>query len=493
MKNKLHIFFIKNVIVLPLILLVLSCTEVMDTQSEKDNSPPNTTLANIPVEGDTVFALVNLTWDGEDNDGFVVAYEYRYTTHPLFGTDSIHHDWIQTEKSGLQIPFTSPDSINQQYFMVRAVDNSGNVDPTPSTRILYTTQTFPPKTEISSPRNFAEFFAVEETTIWFPGITVSMTAEDKDGSIVAYAWSVDGGNWNWVDAKDSVVVIKPQDFADPLDSEHTIKVISKDDTELIDPVGDEITIDLVVPSFERDILVLDDTREDLSLRDVDDDTVDAFYEDIFGYNNNYEIDERNMMTRGFPSKRVLGRYKLAIWHSDDGKNSLNTGRSSSIQTIISYLNVGGDLIIGGTRIVDPWLPPADPIKGYGHPIVMDQNSFATDYLHLIKTELSGLQGNFTGATGVDEFPDVEIDTEKLNPDFPQYGKVNLVITAVLKGGFTKDILIYQGSDPWAKDLPCAVRYYGDAYDLAFIGFPLYALKRDDARNFASALLKNMGY
>lgn len=492
MKNKLLTF---SVVTFTL-LWIAGCVELLDTQSENENIPPNTTLANIPVENDTLFALIKLSWDGEDNDGFVVAYDYRYTTYPLFGTDSIHHDWIRTEASGLTIAFSSPDSLNRQEFKVRAVDNSGNVDPTPASRTLFTIQTIPPKTEILGPRDGEEFFAVPQVSVWFPGITVRFSGDDKDGSVVAYAWSVDGGEFHWVDAKDTVVVIKPNDFAEPLDGEHTIKVISKDDTELIDPVGDDISIDLVVPSFERDILILDDTREqgDLALRNVPDDTVDAFYEDIFGWNNNYDIDERNMLTRGFPSKRILGRYRLAIWHSDDGKNSFFTNNESAIQSIISYLNVGGDLIIGGKGIIDPWYPPADPITGLGHPIIMEQNSFSTEYLHLIETELSGLEGNFTGATGVARgFPDIEIDPSKINPNFPHNGLGNLVVTAVLKGGFTRDLMVYQGSDPFNQGLPCAIRYFGDVYDLAFIGFPLYMIKKDDARVFASALLKNMGY
>ena len=49
----------------------LSCEKFPpgDTQIESDNNPPNTTLANIPREGATLYALVSLNWDGEDDDG----------------------------------------------------------------------------------------------------------------------------------------------------------------------------------------------------------------------------------------------------------------------------------------------------------------------------------------------------------------------------------------------------------------------------------------
>ncbi|MGQ9854283.1 MAG: hypothetical protein ACUVTG_12900, partial [Candidatus Oleimicrobiaceae bacterium] len=50
------------------------------TSPARPNIPPNTTLANIPVDGDTLFALATLHGDGEDEDGDSVGSEYRYVT-----------------------------------------------------------------------------------------------------------------------------------------------------------------------------------------------------------------------------------------------------------------------------------------------------------------------------------------------------------------------------------------------------------------------------
>ena len=101
-----------------LILLLLSCRSFFEPQEEKINNPPNTTLANIPVDNDTLYASVTLQWDGEDNDGYIVAYEYRYTTYPLDSplSDSISHGWQKTEKNIVTIPFPSPDFLNRQFF-----------------------------------------------------------------------------------------------------------------------------------------------------------------------------------------------------------------------------------------------------------------------------------------------------------------------------------------------------------------------------------------
>lgn len=486
--------FYSSILIL-FVFCISSCVDLYETRPETENTEPNTTLANIPPDGVTLRALATLTWDGEDSDGFVVAFEYSYTTYPLGKSlgDSTYHDWQRTEESSLTIAFSSPDTLNEQHFEVRAIDNSGNVDPTPAAKSFFTTQTTPPTTTISAPKNGQKFFAREQTTFWFPGITLRFLGDDIDGRITQYAWSADDGEWHWVDASETVVVVEPQDFATPLDGEHTLRVISKDDTDLIDPVGASVTIDLVVPSFEKDFLILDDTREDVSIRNVPDATVDAFYEDIFGHDNNYTIDNRSLTVFSFPDLRRLGRYKLVIWHSDDSKGSFYTSNATAVSRIRSYLTIGGDLILGGTAVVDPWIPVPIPNVGRPHPFEFTPGSFAVDFLHLIIGDLSAIQGTFTGATGVGGFSDVDIDPTKMNPDFPHFGKVQLVPVVLQKGGFARDILIFRDQDPYATGHPCAIRYYGDVYDLAFIGFPLWALKHEDARRFASELLRNMGY
>jgi hypothetical protein len=490
MKSKTFLFLI-----ICYIVFLFSCGKLFDPKSEKINNPPNTTITNVPVENDTLYALATLQWDGEDEDGYIVSYQYRYTTYPLgnsFG-DSIVHDWQETEENKLTIPFTSPDNLNRQYFRIRAIDNSGNIDPTPATKTVFTYRTTPPTTKILSPRTGTEYFATFQTNYWFPGVVVTISGEDKDGFIIEYAWSADDGDWHWVNSKDSVVTIKPEDFKQPITGEHTIKVRSKDDTYLVDPVGASITVDLVEPTFERDILILDDTREDVSLGHVADNVHDDFYFEIFGHSNNYTIEERNMKTRAFPALKILGRYKLIIWHSDDNKTPFYIKNTKAMEGLLNYLHVGGDLILCGSRILEPWFPTPDPIMGLPHPFYFESGSFVYDYLHIRVGELSDNLGTFTGANGVGEFSDVEIDTSKITSDFPYFGKPHLVQVVVEKGPFTREILTFQGNDTYAENWPCAIRYYGDVYDIAYIGFPLWALKLDDAKNFAAQLLRSMGY
>ncbi|MFZ0389071.1 MAG: hypothetical protein WAN36_01325, partial [Calditrichia bacterium] len=170
--------------------LLLSCER--QTNPADPNLPPNTTLANIPVEGDTLFALMTLHWDGEDADGFLTGYEYRYITYHMSDstggtiTDSLVQDWEFTRATSITIPFESSATLNYQRFQVRAVDDDGMRDPTPAEKLLYTVQTVFPQSEIFVPADQQQFFVKENTTDWWQGVPLSFNATDQDGEVVEY-------------------------------------------------------------------------------------------------------------------------------------------------------------------------------------------------------------------------------------------------------------------------------------------------------------------
>ncbi len=92
-------------------------------------------------------------------------------------------------------------ALNRQEFYVRAVDNDGNLDPTPAKKVLTTTRTAPPdhedscrppKTRTSSSRNRSP------TGGRASPVAFKATDQAKEGAIVAYAWSVDDGPWTWM-------------------------------------------------------------------------------------------------------------------------------------------------------------------------------------------------------------------------------------------------------------------------------------------------------
>ena len=65
------------VVAFAILLLIAAGSCSRPTEPAHANNPPDTRLANIPKDNDTVFALVTLYWDGGDYDGFIKSFQYR--------------------------------------------------------------------------------------------------------------------------------------------------------------------------------------------------------------------------------------------------------------------------------------------------------------------------------------------------------------------------------------------------------------------------------
>lgn len=469
-------------------LLAASCDTIFSTQLANDNDPPNTTVANVPVEGDTLFALATLHWDGEDNDGFVDRFEYRYTTHHLMRGDSSTTDWEETQNTSLTIAFNSNDELNLQVFQVRAVDNEGDPDPTPAEKRFYTRKTIFPETEIAYPQQNQQFFYLDQTTDWWRGVPLTYTGGDEDGEIVEFAWAVDDGEWNWT--RDTTLFIGPEHFTGAK-GEHVIRVTARDNTDLVDPEGDTVTIQLVRPTFEKRLLIIDETLEEefpvgFSMTDAE---VDEFYADIFNSAETWDY-----ASQGLPPKDVLGQYQLIVWHAD---NNYSVSRNAHklplhVEEISDYLNVGGDLFMSGWRVLKSFAP------GEAFPKVFTEGSFINDYLHIRAADETSLTipGDFIGANGVgSEFSNVAVDSTKLAATFPYFGWLTQINTIPQRAGFTEIIYSYQsrGELPLHRGSAVGLRYYGTSFNAVVLGFPILFLKDEDARTLAREVLQSMGY
>ncbi len=459
-----------------------------DTSSANPNDPPNTTLANIPIDSSTIFALATLHWDGEDTDGFIKGYQYRYTTKHMLQGDIYEQDWIETDKTSLTIAFESSDSLNMQTFEVRAVDNSGAVDPSPAKKIFFTPKTYEPVTEILSPNNNSVHFARETATDWWPGVEITFTAKDEDeqGDIVEYAWAVDDGEWTWT--TDTSLFIEPENFT-PLQGSHTIRVTSRDNTNLIDPVGDSITVNLIKPTFEKDILIIDETVESLIPGEgkPSDKEVDEFYAELFGTDESWDFQKN-----GIPPKETLGQYKMLIWHADNPYSTTSDVHKLPvhINVIKDYMNVGGDFVMSGWRILKSFANEDD------FPRAFREGEFIHDYLHITLVNETALFGDFIGAQGAGGFSDIRVDSTKIEI-FPYGGKLAQVNLMPGIAGFTDKMYIYRNdissSFTEYRGQTVGLRYYGSVFDAVVLGFPVYFIMKEDAMTMASEILNNMGY
>ncbi|MCX6150906.1 MAG: hypothetical protein NTX22_10305 [Ignavibacteriales bacterium] len=458
------------------------------TEPARPNLPPNTTMANIPKEGDTLFALVDLFWDGEDYDGFVNQYQYRYLTIGVTRNDTTAPEWQTTKETSLTVAFKSDDILNYQIFQVRAVDNWGAVDPTPTEKRFYTARAVPPTTSILYPRNNQNYFVVTQPTDWWEGIRLDFVGHDQDGKIVEYAWSVDDGSLTWT--PDTTVIITPDKFKVPLSGEHTIKVITKDNTNLVDEVGAVVKINLVNPSFDKKVLVIDATTENnfpASIKKPTDAQVDDFYSQVFPGSDQWDLIEKKEM----PPPELLGQYKVVVWHSDDMPFTKPHVIKNYTEELEDYLNVGGKLIIGGWRILKSFAWDAN------FPVVFEQGTFVNEYLHIVSVDETPLiPGDMNNCKGVGNlYSTIKVDSVKL-AGFPYNGKLSNVNIIELPAGFTDGIYTYQNANNSTlyryRGKIVGLRYYGTVFDAVIFGFPLYVIQLEDAKQMAKEVLTQMG-
>ena len=462
---------------------------------ENPNGPPDTRLANVPKERDTVFALVNMSWTGGDNDGFITQYQYRYFTYHLApGTSDTwvlfdSTGWHDTTGTGATIAFNSTEALNMQRFLVRAKDNESNVDPIPAERVLYTLRTVSPVTRILAPKNNGSLLVDDVVTDWWPGVQLIFKATDPTGrgKIVEYAWAVDDGPWTW--QVDTSVFITPDKFSGALTGRHEIKVTSRNNTNLIDPIGDSVSVNLIIPSFTRSVIIIDETDEfnnPFLTWKIADSTVDRFYSDLFPGATQWDF-----KTQGMPPREVLAEYQLIVWHADDVPTSRphKISDPANIEIFTDYLKVGGKFFMSGWRI----------LKSFAYysnfPFTFAPGSFVYDYLHIRMVTETDIMGDMTGAKGkTGVFSSIKVDSTRL-ANFPYDGRLSQVNLITTMAGFT-DVLYSYENDPLSPNVSyrgraVALRYYGTVYDAVVLGFPMYFIKKQDALVMSQEILRSL--
>lgn len=464
-----------------------ACDQIFNTKPPAENKAPDTTIANVPVNGDTLFALVTLHWDGEDNDGFAKNYEWRYSTVDLDNGDSTITDWMETTKTSLTISFNSPGQLNKQVFEVRTIDNKGKPDDSPAKKVFFTKQTIPPEVTIATPSDNSTRFYLDAATDWYRGVHLTFDGEDADGSINEYGWAVDDGDFTWT--ADTSLYISPETFGG--EGEHIIRLTAKDNTNLTSSNPDTAHINLIKPSFDKDILVIDETREsDFPFgAKASDAYVDSLYQSWF-----HPDDQWDFIDKGMPPREILSHYKMIIWHADNRYS--NSGNAHKIgdhkEELSEYMNVGGDFIMSGWKILKSLN------KEEEFPRTFSEGEFTYDYLHIKEAgQTDAIPGQFVGAIGVgDSFSDVYVDTEKVKM-FPYSGGLLNINTIPDKAGFTSTIYSFRPredtSTPEVRGQAVGIRYYGTSFNAVVLGFPMYFLREKDAKMMAKELLLDLGY
>lgn len=473
--------------------LWMSCER--PTSPPRPNIAPTTKLANVPKDNDTVFALVTLNWSGGDYDGFIRGYQYRYFTYHLLAGSTTNWvlfdstNWVDTTSSTVTIAFNSTEALNRQRFLARSIDNDGDADPNPAEKILYTTRTTPPISKIVYPGRNSVVLVVDHVTDWWEGVPLVFKGTDltKGGRVVDFAWSADGSPWNW--GSDTSIFISPSKFKQPLNGIHTIKVTCKNNTNLMDPIGDSISVQLTIPPFDKKILIIDETDEfnnPFITYGIQDSTVDQFYAEVFPGSDSWDFKEK-----GMPPREVLARYKLLVWQADDipAARPHKISDPNNIAVFTDYLKVGGKFLMSGWRI----------LKSFAYynnfPFTFQRGTFVYDYLHIYTVDETQIMGDCLGGQGKKGlFSDFRVDSTRL-AFFPNDGKLGQVNLITKMAGFTDVLYSYVNLDnsPFVtyRGRSIALRYYGTVFDAVVLGFPMYFIKKDDAKVMAREILQSL--
>ncbi len=323
------------------LLLMLGLTILVGCAKEERFSPKNLEPETYLAVADSVrHATVynqTLRWWGEDKDGEVVAFEYRWLIDPAetgCGLDSV---WVRTEKTSgsFDLPVSHGKSVHR--FEVRAIDDDGAWDRFPCTLTLPVTNN-PPEVMIWN-RD-----ALPDTT--FPAFTAKWHGSDPDGdnTIAKYVAWLDGDTDNAKEfsPSDTVISLGLEDFGGKFARPETLNLIAIDsacDTSLV------TTHTWYVKEPRGQILIVDDLGKEAGAAER---PTDRFYKtSIDSCGQAYSVlDLQNFkgMTSAHNFPELFSIFDLVIWYNTPTR-SASAHLSGAEGALKSYVEDGGSILV----------------------------------------------------------------------------------------------------------------------------------------------------
>jgi hypothetical protein len=203
---------------------LMSCDAGLDGQL-RDNLPPKTFLTvneiNLP-EGDRLVSQVNISWWGDDPDGYIIGFEFLVLEESRIPTDGagnlvcelpsgIESEWKFTTNtdSTFVLPIEEGNTDADVAFFVRAVDNKEAVDPEPPC-LLFPIRNSPPVI------TFRPFETPPDTT--FRIVSFGWVASDPDGQANLNRIEISLNNeddWRELDTNVNFITFRVDDTVSP--------------------------------------------------------------------------------------------------------------------------------------------------------------------------------------------------------------------------------------------------------------------------------------
>ncbi|MEA3285852.1 MAG: hypothetical protein U9Q77_00560 [Candidatus Marinimicrobia bacterium] len=352
--------------ILLVLLLVVACDSLKNPFLEElpseglTNQPPEThifitfdpeLMDTIITEGDTLITLhladtstsqQVLFWWGEDPDGEVVAYHYRW---------SYQDDWTRTTAETDTFFLPLQVAYDEYLFEVKAEDNSGDLDPSPA--ILRTpVVNSAPQIEFSQNSNPTAGNNPDVTHVTFPTRTFAWSVSDLDGleTINHIRYKLDStSTWHYLDRDISSITltgIAPglhTFYVQAIDTagfeSNLLQFPDSSDThspngwQVIEPVGD--------------ILLIDDFK-------LDNGSVHGFYTEIL--DSLAGLDNYSTFTIGYDEKALPGTnadqiamfnyFKTVVWYHYSEAPNLPAADGA----LRTYIETGGNVFVSSIFI-----------------------------------------------------------------------------------------------------------------------------------------------
>ena len=301
--------------------------------------PPETTIwVTGPV--DTVSHTIRIFWDGQDPDGSVSGFEFKWIYGPGFqpaGYDS--NLWFPTTVRDSLFTLYAPDSVVAPTFVVRAIDNEGEPDPTPARQDFSFKNAAPSVRFILTP---------PDTTL--PVATVGWQGSDPDGDIskATYRLWLDGAENRAQIVSTTSHTLTTTDFQNAVgvveERRRTVYVAAIDDGGRISP-PDSFSWNVVNPVGNT--LLVDESGFSAA---------DNFYRGELTTRlgaGNYTVIDLGTRNPFRSPADVLETFKLfpnVFWYAELNAN-LSTVLPFSGPPIHDYVSGGGHLYMNSSRFV----------------------------------------------------------------------------------------------------------------------------------------------
>ncbi|MFK7968719.1 MAG: hypothetical protein AB8F95_00035, partial [Bacteroidia bacterium] len=336
-------------IMLAAVLAFASCEE----GNPLDNTAPDTRifLDGIQLTGQArLNSVVKLHWSGEDIDGYITGYELSFN----------NTDWslVTTQDSTFRFPINPGSDSTDVDFWVRAIDNDGNVDPSPA-YLNIPIKNAPPVAKIDTVKLIPDTVYSVFSGFW------NVTDLDGQETLDSVFVKINNGDWFPLAATVSFITIVPENpgqvgtqgarifvGSNPEAERNTLEgLVVEGENRLMlrgrDIAGTFSLIDtsksFYIKAQNSDMLVIDDH----TAAGPDNVLLPALSAVYPGYDY-FELTS-NIPPFWDPTfGKYLGLYDKVVWYSDGAENNAFGNQlflEIAANQLQLYLNQGGKLLI----------------------------------------------------------------------------------------------------------------------------------------------------